>query len=177
MQKRLGLFVAALFVTAAVYATSSDTSGSYLPTQGAYGTVHGTVIQQSDDGYNSKPINSANPLPVTGTVTTASSPATASCKTVAVNSQGASNADITVDATAGGVAVLAASTTRCSAVIANVSANDMRCAPTTVTVTSTAGFLVQAGAKLSLGLEGQQAFKCIRTGGSSATASVMESTP
>ena len=103
-------------------------------------------------------------------------PQDAPCKTVLVNAQGTASADITIDGTAGGVAVLAAGTTRCAAVITNSGAADMRCAPTTVTVSSTVGYLVPAGKSLALGLEGQQAWKCIRTG-SSTTASVLEAKP
>lgn len=101
-------------------------------------------------------------------------PESAACKTTVPNDQGTAGADIPVDATAGGVAVLAASTTRCEAIITNAGTADMRCAPTTLTVTSTAGYLVQAGASLRLGLEGQEAYKCIRTGASSTSASVIE---
>lgn len=103
--------------------------------------------------------------------------AAAVCKTVTVNDKGTGNAAITIDATAGGVTVLDAKTVRCGAVIYNSSTNDMRCAPSTVTVTSTVGFLVAAGDALVLGAEAQQAWRCIRTGGSNATADVAEATP
>lgn len=99
------------------------------------------------------------------------------CKTVGVNVQGTANADVSVDNTAGGVAVLAASTTRCGAVIKNSGTGDMRCAPTTITVSSTVGFLIIAGDKQTLGLEAQQAWKCIRTGSTTTTASVLEAIP
>lgn len=96
------------------------------------------------------------------------------CDVSKVNLQGASNADVTVDATAGGVAVLAADTTRCAALIKNSGAAAMRCGPTTITVSATVGFPVGAGETLVLGDEGKQAWKCIRTTGSSTTASVIE---
>lgn len=96
------------------------------------------------------------------------------CTITKVNLQGASSADITVDATAGGVTVLAADSNRCEALIQNSGAAAMRCAPTTITVTSTVGFYVPAAGTLALGVEGQQAWKCIRTTGSSTTASVAE---
>lgn len=99
------------------------------------------------------------------------------CKTVAVNAKGTGNASITVDATAGGVTVMDASTQRCGATITNSGTADMRCAPSTVTVTSTVGFLIAAGKALNLGSEAQQAWKCIRTTASSTTADVGEANP
>lgn len=118
-------------------------------------------------------------LPVEGWAFTrvVQSPTDAACKKVTVNDQGSGNADITVDATAGGVSVMAANSQRCGALLTNSSANDMRCGPTTITVTSTVGYYVKGNTTLELGLEGQQAWRCIRTGGSSATASVAEATP
>lgn len=98
------------------------------------------------------------------------------CKTVTTNAQGAAGADITVDSTAGGVSVMAASTTRCGALIKNAGTAAMRCAATTLTVSSTVGELIDAGETLVLGLEGQQAWKCIRTTGTSTSASVSEAT-
>lgn len=96
------------------------------------------------------------------------------CRTVAVNDQGTANAAITVDATAGGVAVLAANSMRCGAVIKNSGTAAMRCAPATVTVTSTVGFVVAASEALILSAEATQAWRCIRTTGSSTTADVAE---
>jgi hypothetical protein len=104
-------------------------------------------------------------------------PQDSSCKTVTVNAQGVANAGVTVDATAGGVTVLAASSTRCSALLSNLQGGgDALCAPTTVTVTTTVGFRLPAGQSLSLGLEAQQAWKCIRQGATSATLYVVEAT-
>ena len=104
-------------------------------------------------------------------------PASSQCKTIAVNAKGASNADISVDNTVGGVTVMDASATRCAALIRNTHATaHMRCAPSTVTVTATRGFLVSAGDALRLGLEAQQAWKCIRTDATTVTVSVAEST-
>lgn len=122
-------------------------------------------------------VNSNGSLDVNVLTSASPGPSTSPCKTIAVNSQGVANADITVDATAGGVSVLAASATRCGAVVVNVGTADMRCGPTSMTVSATAGFLIQAGGKLALDLEGQQAMKCIRTTGTSTTASVAEATP
>ena len=119
--------------------------------------------------------STTNALDVNVTQGGSPTPSTAACKTVTVNAQGSSNADVTVAGTA--VSVMAASTTRCSATIKNSSANEMRCAPTGVTPTPTVGFAVAGGETLNLGLESQQAWSCIRTGASSATASVGEATP
>ena len=101
----------------------------------------------------------------------------AACNKAFVNDRGASGADITIDATVGGVFVLRANSSRCAAVIFNAGANDMRCAPTILTVTSTIGFLIQSGQSLSLNKESQQTWKCIRIGGSSTTASILEARP
>lgn len=111
------------------------------------------------------------------TALTVDSPSAAACKTVTQNSQGAGNADITVDATVGGVAVLAASTTRCAAILSNVGSADARCASGATTPTSTAGYLIKAGKDLVLGPEGQQAWKCIRTTATSTTFAVVEASP
>lgn len=61
--------VLAMISAAALAAPADNTAPSYKPTNGTPGSVSGTVLQQSDDGYNSKPVNSAHPLPITGTVT------------------------------------------------------------------------------------------------------------
>lgn len=103
-------------------------------------------------------------------------PADAQCKTVTINEKGTGNASITVDSTAGGVTVLDAKTLRCGATIYNSGTANMRCAPTTVTVTSTVGHLIPNGVALVLGAEGQQAWKCIRTTGTSTTAEIAEAT-
>lgn len=97
---------------------------------------------------------------------------------VVINDKGTTNADITVDATAGGVAVMDAKTARRGAIIRNSAATSgtaaMRCGPASLTVTATAGTLLNPGEALTLGSEGQEAWKCIRTTGSSATANVTE---
>ncbi len=63
------LLLALLFVTTAFAATIDETSSKYKPDYGSYGTVGAVVIQTSDDAYNSEPVNSAHPLPITGTTT------------------------------------------------------------------------------------------------------------
>lgn len=101
------------------------------------------------------------------------------CPNVQINAKGTSNADITVDATAGGIVVLDAKAERCSAIIYNVS-NPIRCAPSSgagaITVTATAGFLLSAGQGLGLSIEdgATLAWKCIRTTAGSSTVSVAE---
>lgn len=104
------------------------------------------------------------------------SPGGAPCKTVTINAQGVAGADVTVDATVGGVTVMAASTTRCSALLHNTGTAGMRCSPSTQTPTTTVGKLIDAGGVLKLGLESQQPWKCIRTTASSTTANVAEAT-
>lgn len=104
-----------------------------------------------------------------------SHPQSAPCQVPKFNLQGSGNADITVSNTAGGHTVLAANIKRCTALITNSSSNDMRCATTDITVTSTAGYYVKASTTLELKAgEAMNAWKCIRTGGSDATASVLE---
>ena len=103
------------------------------------------------------------------------SPRSSYCKAVTVNVQGSSGADITVDNTSGGVLVLAASTDRCAAAIRNTGTADMRCSPAGQTPSATVGFLVDAGATLTLGAEAQQAWRCFRTTATNATANVAES--
>lgn len=100
-----------------------------------------------------------------------------SCTTTQVNAQGTAGADITVDNTAGGVTVMAASATRCGALLKNTSVANARCAPTGLTPTASVGFLVKAGENLILGPEGRQAWKCIRTDATSAVFNVAEAMP
>lgn len=101
------------------------------------------------------------------------------CPNPRVNAQGTSNQDITIDATAGGILILAQDPNRCSAMIINVT-NPIRCGPSTgagaMTVTSTAGLLLSAGAGIGLSVEDgvTEAWKCIRTTASSSTVSVVE---
>lgn len=96
------------------------------------------------------------------------------CDTVDINAQGTSDADITVDSTSGGVTVMAASVTRCGALIINSGAAAMRCGPTSMTISSTKGAYIAEGGVLVLGVEGRQAWRCIRTSGTSTSANVVE---
>lgn len=60
--------LAGLICAGAALAGPEDNTGSqYKPDTGQWNS--GVVILQSDNGYNSEPINSAHPLPITGTVT------------------------------------------------------------------------------------------------------------
>lgn len=99
------------------------------------------------------------------------------CRKVRTNVQGVAGADIPIGASA--VTVLAQNTTRCEAIINNISANDMRCADVTNNAppTATTGVVIQAGKTLQLSLEGQAQWQCIRAGSSDALASVAESLP
>jgi hypothetical protein len=102
----------------------------------------------------------------------------ASCTHSKVNLQGSSNGSITIDATAGGILVMAAATAkRCGATIQNSGSAAMRCGPASMTVSATAGYLISAGASLNVGPEGQEAWNCIRTTASSTTADVDEAVP
>lgn len=104
------------------------------------------------------------------------SPTDAPCKTWLANENGTANATITVDATAGGITILDALTSRCGALIQNEpGGGDIRCGSGTLAPTSTVGVLIQAGQSLSLSLEAQQIVKCIRTGATSGTVSTVES--
>jgi len=94
------------------------------------------------------------------------------------NTSGTAKADITVSSTA--VVVLAANGGRCSAIITNNSANDMRCLSSgdgTGVPTTTAGFIIKAGTTMVLNTESRRAVQCVRTSGSDAVASVAEALP
>lgn len=100
------------------------------------------------------------------------------CRSTQTNVQGSSGADITVDATSTGVLVMAASTSRCQALIRNSGSAQMRCGPVSKTLTASAyGMVLDAGQSLVLGQESAEAWKCIRTGSSSTTANVTEALP
>lgn len=98
------------------------------------------------------------------------------CRKARANVQNAGS-DIVVSSTP--VTVLEANTSRCTAVIFNYTANDMRCRDVTNdgVPSATTGHLVSAGHWLTLGLEGQGRWQCIRVGGSDATVSVLEDRP
>lgn len=110
-----GLLIATLMAWAA---TSDETSNKYKPDYGSYGSVLGVVIQTSDDAYNSEPVNSAHPLPITGTV---------SASTIAT-SQTNSSGSITVGGTFQQIA--AASATRKSFEFHNVCTKAGNCTAT-----------------------------------------------
>ena len=97
------------------------------------------------------------------------------CNGTITNALGTSGGDVTVDNTVGGVAILNPRNSRCGVVILNTSANTIRCAESTTTVTTTTGFTLVGGASLTLGPESSsQTYKCIRTGGSSGTVNTIE---
>ena len=87
--------------------------------------------------------------------------------------------DFVISTTA--VTVLTANTSRCGAIISNISTNDMRCADMVNDgpPTATTGFLVKSGQWWLLELEGQGTYACIRssTATADAGASVVESLP
>ncbi len=101
-------------------------------------------------------------------------PQVSPCKTVQANRENA-GVDYTVDALT--VMVLRADTTRCGAIIANVQTAGMRCHPLGKPLSQTEGVLIQAGAALVLGLEGQEQWNCTRATGVSTGASVSEARP
>jgi len=66
--KHSKLFVALALslVAAVVFGAAADiTSAGYKPNNGPPGSVPGTVMQVSNDGVNTVPVNSVHPLPVT----------------------------------------------------------------------------------------------------------------
>ena len=89
------------------------------------------------------------------------------------------NAGVDIVVSSSPVTVLDANTGRCSAIVYNTTANDMRCRDITNDgiPSATVGYLVSAGKWLTLGLEGQGQWQCIRVGGSDASASVLEDRP
>ena len=110
-------------------------------------------------------------------------------KTLAVDETGAvidisgpgtadDNDDITVDATAGGVELLAANPDRKSALIQNVGVADMRVTTDGSAPTATHGKLVPAGGSLSLSSPycPVGSVKAIRTGATSTTANASQVT-
>lgn len=101
------------------------------------------------------------------------------CSKTRVNQSGTAGADITVDGTAGGVTVMPVLDSRCGAIIKNngTGTQAMRCGPSTMTVTSSVGFLLNAGDSLTLGNEGQQLWKCIKSTGDNTAANVIEAIP
>jgi hypothetical protein len=102
--------------------------------------------------------------------------AQAQCTKTKTNVQGSSGADVTVSSTA--VTVAAANTSRCSLLIYNNSANDMRCAPQSDrTPTSSAGQIIASKQWFKMDKEGQDLWACIRTGSSDAAATVTEALP
>ena len=82
--------------------------------------------------------------------------------------------DVVIDGTAGGVTILGANGKRCQAIIQNTGTAAMRCGPATITVSATVGFLVPPGQSLVTGVEGRELWKCIRTTGTSTSASIAE---
>lgn len=101
------------------------------------------------------------------------SPVDAPCKTLVTNAKGAANAPIAVTNSA--TTVADAFATRCGILIINESGGgDMRCTTGAVTPTTTVGFLVAAGQSVNVGLPAQEQVRCIRTGATNATVSVIE---
>lgn len=103
------------------------------------------------------------------------------CFSIQINAKGSSGAAITVDATAGGVVIADGNTSRCALTIINETSNPMRCAPSTgkyaLTVSSTVGAYIPPGAYPVFGRAAQEQWKCVRTGGTSASVTVLEDLP
>lgn len=105
-------------------------------------------------------------------------PANAPCKTMKTNLQGVANAAISVTNGAA-VTVMAASTTRCSALVTAEQGNgDIRCATDVTPTTGVAGkgTPIPAGQSKSYGLAAQEALKCIATTATTAIVNVDEET-
>lgn len=93
-----------------------------------------------------------------------------------VNVLGVGGADIQVGATAQGV--LATSTVRCQAMLKNNGPAPMRCKPTAQGApTATSGLLFNPGDQLIMTTAGREAWNCIRTTGTSTTATTIEEVP
>jgi hypothetical protein len=116
------------------------------------------------------------------TLVSAQSPERA-CSQVRINAKGTSGASITVDSTTGGILVADANTARCALWIKGDTVNPMRCGPSTgpyaIVVSTTAGFLWPLAAENApiLGWAASEAWRCIRTTGTSNAVSVMEMLP
>jgi hypothetical protein len=82
--------------------------------------------------------------------------------------------DIVIDDRAGGVPVLGANPSRCQATIINNGAAEMRCAPTTLTVSAFVGVPIKAGQSFAMGIEGRQAWRCVRTTSTTTAVSIVE---
>jgi hypothetical protein len=82
--------------------------------------------------------------------------------------------DIAITGAIGGVTVLGANNSRCQALIKNNGAADMRCAPVSLTVSAVVGFPIRPGETLTLGLEGRESWRCIRTTTTSTAVSIAE---
>lgn len=92
-----------------------------------------------------------------------------------VNQQGAL-ADITVGATA--VQVLDNNSSVCQRLLRNNGAQPIRCLPVPQGApTATLGLLLNAGDQLLMGTEGRESWRCIRTTGTSSTATTIEGIP
>lgn len=107
----------------------------------------------------------------------------AQCRHTIINELGsgwsatAAGADITIDATSGGVSITAAKTLRCGGTFKNVGTAAMRCGPTGQSIDSTHGALLNPGDYVNFGSEFQEVWKCIRTTGSSTSVNVVEAVP
>jgi hypothetical protein len=106
-------------------------------------------------------------------------PALAACKHVYVTPVN-SGADITIDNTAGGIPVTTSNANRCALTIVNTGGANIRCcghADCAAGPDSTHGAPIDTAGSFSMGAEGQDAWSCIRTGGSSSSVAIMESLP
>lgn len=92
-----------------------------------------------------------------------------------VNSTNA-GADVVVGAVA--VQAVPQSTSRCQVMLRNNGTAPMRCLPSAQgTPTATSGLLMNAGDQLIMTTAGREAWACIRTTGSSTTATTIEEVP
>jgi hypothetical protein len=101
----------------------------------------------------------------------------AACRKSKINRKGSpAGTAITVSSTA--VVVADANTSRCSLLIRNTSSNGMVCRSAGEGLpTTTLGISIATGGVLSIGEEGQEIWRCIRSGASDATAEVVEGMP
>lgn len=112
-------------------------------------------------------------------VTEAQAP-TPACHDIRINAKGTNGAAITVSTAV--VPVVDANTSRCRLTITNATANPVNCAETTgkyqLTPSTTVGLTIPGNTILTIPTQaGQQAWSCIRQGGTDSSVTVAEDLP
>jgi len=102
------------------------------------------------------------------------------CHDTRINAKGTAGAALAVSTAV--VPVVDANTSRCALSITNETANAVRCSTSSgkypLTPSTTVGYLVVPNGTLTIASQaGQQAWSCIRQGGTDSTVSVLEQLP